>query len=292
LSEYPIDKETTRKKYIRGLDTRTAEQLAEDEALFIEIKKLEQSERTFKRDRENLLRVVSGIDSGLPDIVEDEMNVPPLSDLKKLKRKAEDSPSASSISTPIIKQPRQPLQPTEQTKRDPENGKSSRLSPVECNTDSVTDRKNCIIWAEEKTNSTTPATKAAHQPGFLRSFKLPVPKATISQKVTQALSELGVNHSRLVMPTADNLKFLEALLDETVKLLDLKKHVDKIEYDINVAKQRLGMQTDGFEIQPPVDNSMDVDDDSREVIGEDGRAQSVISGSGRGGRKHVGLLVE
>jgi DNA methyltransferase 1-associated protein 1 len=64
-----IDREVTRKKYVLSLENRTPEQIAEEEALYIEIKRLEQNERRFKRDREELLRTLAGVDSGLPDIV-------------------------------------------------------------------------------------------------------------------------------------------------------------------------------------------------------------------------------
>lgn len=46
--------------------------MAEEEALYIELKRLEQTERRFKRERETLLRTLAGMDSGLPDIVEDD----------------------------------------------------------------------------------------------------------------------------------------------------------------------------------------------------------------------------
>jgi hypothetical protein len=108
-----IERELTRKKYLLSLENRTPEQIAEEEALYIEIKRLEQNERKFKRDREDLLRTIAGIDSGLPDIVEDDGG--PLGitvDTKKLRKKGSimdmDSPatpSALSISTPLIKRP-------------------------------------------------------------------------------------------------------------------------------------------------------------------------------------------
>jgi len=59
----------TRKKYVASLESRTSEQIAEEEALYIEIKRLEQNERRFKRERDELLRTLLGVESGLPDIV-------------------------------------------------------------------------------------------------------------------------------------------------------------------------------------------------------------------------------
>jgi DNA methyltransferase 1-associated protein 1 len=103
----------TRKKYVASLEDRTPEQIAEEEALYIEIKRLEQNERKFKKDRDELLRTLAGIDSGLPDVVEDEGALLGLtSDMKKKKRGAAamdvDSPSTPSVlslSAPMAKRP-------------------------------------------------------------------------------------------------------------------------------------------------------------------------------------------
>jgi len=109
-----------RKKYILSLENRTPDQIAEEEALYVEVKRLEHTERKFKRDRENLLRTLAGIDSGLPDIVEDDGSVLGLnsestsnigSNKKKSQRKSglavdTDSPATPSVaSTPVVKRP-------------------------------------------------------------------------------------------------------------------------------------------------------------------------------------------
>ena len=97
-----IERELTRKKYLLSLENRTPEQIAEEEALYIEIKRLEQSERKFKKEREALLRTLAGMDSGLPDIVEDDgMSLGITPDGKKKKKGAAmeiDSPATPSTS--------------------------------------------------------------------------------------------------------------------------------------------------------------------------------------------------
>jgi len=144
----------------------------------------------------------------------------------------------------------------------------------------------------------TTATKAAHQPVYLRSFKLPVPKAAISQKISQALSELGVTHARLVMPTRENCTLLESLLDATGALVETKKAVDRVEQEIRVLKTRLGRRaSEGASASADVDAEADVDADGDadadgetntgtgtptpmnvdETEGDTGRANSVVS---------------
>jgi len=122
----------------------------------------------------------------------------------------------------------------------------------------------------------------------LRSFKLPVPKAAIAPKVTQALAELGISLTRLVMPTRDNVAQLESLLEATMALIEMKRVVDKVDYDIEVLRAQLGLK-EGQENENSMTEGMDVDEkivDSE--AGKDGRAQSIVSvRSGRGSRKQV-----
>ena len=67
--DFHAEREMTRKKYVASLESRTPEQISEEEALYVEIKRLEQNERRFKRERDELLRTLLGVESGLPDIV-------------------------------------------------------------------------------------------------------------------------------------------------------------------------------------------------------------------------------
>ncbi|KAJ7929948.1 hypothetical protein B0H13DRAFT_2309998 [Mycena leptocephala] len=272
LSSFSFDKEreVLRKRYVASLENRTPEQIAEEEALYMEIKRLEQNERRFKRERDDLLRTIAGIESGLPDVVEDEIQLDRLSlDPKRSKKKGGgdlDSPSTPLLSTPLAKRP-------------PKN--------------TAFDLQNCITRTDLVPQTT--ATKAAHQPAYLRSFKLPFPKAAIAPKVTQALAELGVSHTRLVMPTQGNVALLEQLLDATSSLVDTKKIVDKVEFDIQVLKNRLGMQgatkaeeTDGGVDAMDVDDGNDADGDADgDGEGDDGRAQSIVSTRSARSRKHT-----
>ena len=88
-----------RKKYLLSLENRTAKELAEEEALYIELKRIEQNEKRFKQDRDRLLRTLLGAESGLPDLPIDEDG--PLGDPKKRKKGVSselDSPATPSSS--------------------------------------------------------------------------------------------------------------------------------------------------------------------------------------------------
>jgi hypothetical protein len=92
------------------------------------------------------------------------------------------------------------------------------------------------------------------------------------------------------MPTRDNVTQLESLIEATMALIEMKRIVDKVDYDIQVLRARLGLkeEQEGEEVKV---EGMDVDESMAEgEPDEDGRAQSVASArSGRGSRKQVSL---
>ncbi|KAG6378754.1 hypothetical protein JVT61DRAFT_13027 [Boletus reticuloceps] len=264
LNSYQFDKEREkmRKNYVASLEDRTPEEIAEEEALFVELKRLEQNERKFRKERDDLLRTLLGADSGLPDIVVEEDGPAALS-IEGIRKKKKGGPDFDLPPTPSnIIQLGPPV--------------SKRPPPPKS---AVYDAQHCIVRVDPPAGSSN-TTKVTHVPAHLRSFKLPVPKATIAPKVAQALAELGITYSRLVMPTRDNCSQLESLLDATTALIETKKIVDRVEQDIRVLKARLGIrESESADRDPKESTPMDVDESKQDRDGEgEGRAQSVIRG--------------
>ncbi|KAF9821192.1 hypothetical protein IEO21_00800 [Rhodonia placenta] len=267
LSSLQFDKEReiTRKRYIASLESRTPQQKAEEDALYVELKRLEQSERRFKRERDELLRTLLGIESGLSELPLDEEGIatgpPDTKRRKKGNHTAEpDTPISATPSSNVISlgQP----QP-----RKAQTAKSAAYDALH------------FIYRTEVPPTTTSTTKASHQAAYLRSYKLPQPKITSAAKVAQVLGEIGISHGRLVMPTRDNCVQLESLLEAATALVETKKVVDKVEQDIRVLKARLGKREsegaeDSFGTGEAAPTPMDVDEVEAEA---DGRAQSVVS---------------
>ena len=95
------ERELTRKQYLRSLENRTAEQIAEEEALYLELKRLEQTERQFKKDREDLLRTMLGIESGLSDIqLGDDSSLHGLSSMPEIKKSKKRTGGGMEIDSP------------------------------------------------------------------------------------------------------------------------------------------------------------------------------------------------
>lgn len=156
---------------------------------------------------------------------------------------------------------------------------------------SVVDALHCIHRVDVP-QTTTAATKATHVPVYLRSFKIPTPKITAAPKIAQVMGELGIQYTRLVMPTRENCAQLESLLEAAHHLIETKKLVDKVDQDIRVAKERLGRRSSearegGTPGGMDVDEDMDGGDDD-----EDMAEQSVTSGRSSRPRKYVSGLYE
>lgn len=99
-----LEREKTRKMYVASLFARTPEQIAEEEGLYIEIKRLEQTERRFAKEREELMKTVAGIESGLNVHQPDEEAFSGLFiDPRRKKRKGDgmdvDSPTSAGPSS-------------------------------------------------------------------------------------------------------------------------------------------------------------------------------------------------
>jgi hypothetical protein len=100
------ERELTRKQYLRSLESRTPEQIAEEEALYLELKRLEQTERQFKKDRDDLLRTLLGIESGLSDIqLGDDSSLHGLSSMPEIKKSKKRTGSAVEIDSPTMGTP-------------------------------------------------------------------------------------------------------------------------------------------------------------------------------------------
>jgi hypothetical protein len=79
---------------------------------------------------------------------------------------------------------------------------------------------------------------------------MPVPKSSSVIRVTEILSELGINAQRLVMPTRANIDEFESLLQAVGALVDIKRQVDRVEQEVRA----LSAQREGF--VPPIGSSL------------------------------------
>lgn len=255
-----------RKNYLLSLESRTPSQIAEEEALYIELKKHEQTERTFRRERDELLRTLLGIDSGLPDLpIEDDTGAPASAvesrsgapevapNKKNNKRRGAgmtlgdlgggiggESPASPASAGPSALTPRSRQSSTKNS------AYGALLYPLVRSQFLIfhnpIDALHCILRIEPDKSNNPAISKQAHQAASLRTFKIPYPKSALAGKVNQVITELGITLARLVMPTRDTLAAYDSLLNAATSLVDTKKVVDTVDQEIRVTKARLGMR--------------------------------------------------
>ena len=299
-----IDREVTRKEYLASLENRTPEQIAEEEAMYIELKRLEQTERAFKKERDELLRTLLGVESGLADLnVEDDSHAAITDPRKKKKAGVAEAESPATPTAAVA----QPAPRRAQSAKSIAYGTSPTHPSPPWTVTSIllgVDALHCIQRIDPP--PLTPATKASHAAATLRSQKVAYPKPAVSSKVNQVVTELGVPISRgVIMPTRDTLAQYEMLIEAATALVETKKIVDRVEQEIRVARARLDMRASasdggiggdggGSGAQTPMD--VDEEPGSRsQSRGQEGgtRAQSVVSTrSGRSGRSRKQVSIK
>ncbi|OCF78753.1 SWR1-complex protein 4 [Kwoniella mangroviensis CBS 8886] len=215
IHAYAFDKarEIKRKQYASELFHLTAAEIAEEEALYIEVKRMEQNERRYRADRDDLMRTIMGLDSGLVEF--DQSNVEAIFgiDKNKKRKRAEEGEPAPPPPPPPKKHPKE---------------------------QAAFDLAHCIYHLPPpptNPHSSHLASKhPVHQPVHLRSTKIPPPKQNAAIRITELLNELGISAHKLVMPTRNNIETFDSLLQAAGALIDMKRQVDRVEQELRTVK--------------------------------------------------------
>ncbi|KAG8846154.1 swr complex subunit [Tulasnella sp. 330] len=263
---YDREREIQRKAYLNGLFARSPAQIAQEEALYIELKRIEQNERRFQRERDDLLRTLTGVESGMSSLAirinDPSSALPPQSASVRRQKRGEamevESPVAGT-SMNMIALP-SPYSGSSNLPGGSGRHKSQSISssgnatpalppsislsglpnysamPPETTFDPV----NCLTQVvPSSAHPQLSATKAAHRAVHLRSSLIPVPKAAALARINGIISETGLHPGKLVMPTAANIERMEALQAAAGGLADMKRLVDKVEQEVKILKARL-----------------------------------------------------
>ncbi|KAI8971919.1 hypothetical protein BDF20DRAFT_707962 [Mycotypha africana] len=214
--QYGFDKakEVERKNALIMLFNRTKEQVEEEEALFVEAKRIEMNEARLSKERESLLNSLH---------------------LEQIQQ------TASTPSTPIN---------TASAMNSPGGAMLSLPGTINIASSSAgngrTEKKK---KSEEKknrklSNNTVPEVEVPEPkkekltPGvFVRSQKLPIVKTSMQPRVIKVLEELGIG-PRPVMYSAAVCQRFETLQNSILTMFELKKVVDKVEVEHKVKVQK------------------------------------------------------
>lgn len=250
---FPKEKEIERKKYLQRLLSRSAAEIAEEEALIVESRKFEMAAKKTLNERESLLRLLDSPNSD--QSVSQYLTSQGMSQLygslfsdKSRKRKHESNVPEN----PWMRQQqlfalqRQQLQQMHDRKQETqETGQLKKTKKQKQEMQTAIKRKAESVYAEhllqnfnaeERRSLGVMAHGEKLPPGvYLRSTKISAFKPALQNKVATALQELGLS-VRPAMPTYDVVQRHEELLKRIVTLVTLKKHLDKLEAEKAITK--------------------------------------------------------
>ncbi|WFD30324.1 swr complex subunit [Malassezia sp. CBS 17886] len=264
LQTFAFDKqqEVERKRAVQKLFLRTPEQLAEEEALYVEARRLEQNETKFAREREDLLRLLGGVESlsscspstvsavgaGIvwpPGVAQGDAQADADSSSKSGKRRKIDN-ATPTPTTPSAKSkdPKQDLQDSINfvSRFLPNNPNVLRMPyPNLIGTPSV------LPPVSSTGAQSTKAETHAHHGAYLRSMRMLSFRPNQYLRAIQAMAELRPPvGSRLVYPTATNVEKWETLLGAVASGLEMKKQLDRVDAELRVVQARLAaLETGG-----------------------------------------------
>lgn len=263
--------------------------------MYIECKRIEQNERRFQRERDDLLRTLAGMESGLASLslrVDDPTNsLPPLNigSRPRVPRRSDgmelDSPVANNnmiaMPSPYSGPSSLPAAGSRQKSGSVSGGATPKqpqaisLSSAPTVPETSFDPVHCLTQPTAPLTTSSLTTKT-HKPVHFRSSLIPQPKSSLKQKVNAVIQEMGAHPERLVMPTAANLEKLEGLQAAAGGLLDMKKALDRVEQEIRINKARLRGGSEAAET--------DADGAGETDRGRTDREGSVISAEPSGSR--------
>ncbi|CAG7848563.1 SubName: Full=Uncharacterized protein {ECO:0000313/EMBL:CCA66526.1} [Serendipita indica DSM 11827] len=268
LLQYGFDyaQEKARRQHVAALWDRTPQQMAEETILYTEILRLSQTSTVFTAQRNALLRLLAGIESGLPDIATRDDRLTPLNldpQIRGVKggpwgnalgglnsaasRKKRGGPAGHSIDWNDS--------PTHSSMLISLNsagasGQRQQLPPAQ---QAEFDAKHYIYRAPVGSALINP--KNTHTAVHARSSKFPVPKPILashlqaahmsppdgqSQPPATIFSKLDLYPTKLAMPTKENIELIERVFGAATQLIEVQKQLEKVEADLAKEKQRLG----------------------------------------------------
>ncbi|KAK9371377.1 hypothetical protein V1509DRAFT_614482 [Lipomyces kononenkoae] len=256
------DKEIMRKQYLERLLSRSPAEIAEEERLILEYRRLQESSKKLVQDREELLRLLEspqtantfaqyqspqGLSQLAGNILASDKN-------RRRKGAPEAAAQGGQVAravpgTPNGGAPPQAVTPQQAvqngvhgTKQTPQPGRSAAaqaaatpaVSKAEL-AQSVTNKKVAkrVPPGQENLYGISYHDKLV-QGVYLRSTKISTLKPTVQTKVASILAELGIA-PKLAMPTAKVCDRYEALQQAINLLIETKKQVDKLDHEVKVS---------------------------------------------------------
>ncbi|SCV02726.1 LAME_0H04610g1_1 [Lachancea meyersii CBS 8951] len=256
--KFSKEKEVERKKYLQRLLSRSAAEIAEEEALIVESKKFEMAARKTSSERESLLRLLDSPNSDKPiaqfltsqgmtqlynSLLSDktkkrkyEQTVPENPWMKQQQQFAQQKQQMQQLQEQKVITNNKNINNQTQVKKTKKQKQELQIA-VKRKADSEYAEQLLQNFTAEERRSLGVQTHGEKLPSgaYLRSTRISTFKAATQTKIATTLQELGLP-SRPAMPTSEVIQHHELLLGRISSMLDLKKQVDKLEAEKDIKK--------------------------------------------------------
>ncbi|QPG75926.1 hypothetical protein FOA43_003312 [Brettanomyces nanus] len=251
LKAFDKNKEMERRSYLTHLLERAPTEIAEEESLVIEARKLELAAKKMLTERAQLLQLLDSpqasasvqkymTSAGLTQLYNSLMNA------DKSKKRKPEAPVAPQLGPNALPHT-QLLQARQQQanhgallktkKKHRSNSPTSRLDNNGGNNE-IQELLQSRLTPEQMEVYGITVHEEKIQPGVvIRSQKLPSFKPAVQSKINETLNEMGIA-VRPVMPTAKVCSRFDRLLRSIASLIDLKKQSDNLETEIGLIKRQ------------------------------------------------------
>ncbi|UZJ56179.1 hypothetical protein CBS101457_005499 [Exobasidium rhododendri] len=259
---YSFDRarEVERKRHVARLFSRTPQQLAEEEALYVEARRLEQNESKFATEREELLRLLGGWER-VPNVrsesvaaagsgvgVTQEINEEATEAAKRSKKRkmgTEGSIAPEDQNPTMIRAHAPPL--SSKQKAELKNAQFDEMHNI-----TRFDPQSTVALSAKPPYPYLTGTPSTYPPvapslnnlssshgAFFRSTRMLTPKANLLSKTQEAMAELQPPVSiRLSFPTRDNCEKWEGVMGALTSGLEMKRQLDRVQSEIRIAQMR------------------------------------------------------
>ncbi|MBW0493378.1 hypothetical protein O181_033093 [Austropuccinia psidii MF-1] len=245
---YNFDKqrEIERKSHLQSLLNRTPAQLAEEEFLYVETRRLEQNLLKRARNRDELMKLIGGAQY---QMFNDLKLWPPTEPQPPRSINLISTSRAPSTAAPIGSSSSHSTNLTQPGKRNPSrgNGQVEESGITDASTETpkavdpavqlVEDKKNCVHRFD-------PSAQIQYRSVGFRSTRITLPKTVAaSTRLSGIMTELQipilVNLPKpLIMPTRTNVESYEGLIQAANQLADLKRQVDRMEAELSIQRKK------------------------------------------------------
>ncbi|KAG0147995.1 hypothetical protein CROQUDRAFT_721914 [Cronartium quercuum f. sp. fusiforme G11] len=248
ILSYNFDKhrEMERKKHVQALLDRTHSQILEEDFLYVETRRLEQTSERRARDRDDLMRAIGGV----PYQIFNELKPWPEPDPQPIRLANPGGqripagdlvPQTSESSNAALSKRKTTIRNADQSFEDlslePGDEHMAADGSTQRTATTANDQQNCIHRFDHSTPHHYPSV-------MLRSNRITQPKsASATARVAAILAELEVPvltavPKPLIMPTRANVESYESLIQAANKLSELKRQVDRVDSELKNLKKK------------------------------------------------------